>query len=151
MGIRVIKMSLNQKGIRLLCVGMMVAGSTAWMLHAQQAQESNFTGGTVTRAPMPKVRPARIHFEPGARTKWHSHEKGQVLLCEEGVAHTQVQGGKVKELHPGETTFVPAGVPHWHGAAPDHATTLFSVDVSDGTTKWFAEVTEQEYSAKPTR
>jgi quercetin dioxygenase-like cupin family protein len=67
------------------------------------------------------------------------------------VARTQVQGQKVRELHPGETTFVPGGVPHWHGASPGTATTLFSVDVSDGQTKWFAEVTEKEYLTKPTR
>jgi quercetin dioxygenase-like cupin family protein len=120
------------------------------MLHAQQTQESNFTG-KVTRDQAPKVRAARLHFEPGARTKWHSHERGQVLLCEEGVARTQVQGQKVKELHAGETTYVPGGVPHWHGAAPDRATTLFSVDVSDGQTKWLGEVSEKEYAAKPAR
>lgn len=131
----------------LICLSL----SALWMLPAQQAPESNFTGGTVTRGEVPKVRPARIHFEPGARTRWHSHERGQILLCEEGVARTQVQGQKVKELHPGETTFVPGGVPHWHGAAPDTATTLFSVDVSDGQTKWFAAVTEKEYLTKPTR
>jgi quercetin dioxygenase-like cupin family protein len=145
------KMSKIGKLVPMLCVSLAAAGSAAWRLQAQQAQESNFTGGTVTRQQVPKVRPARIHFEPGSRTKWHSHEKGQVLLCEEGVARTQVQGGKVKELHPGETTYVPGGVPHWHGAAPDHATTLLSVDVSDGQTKWFAEVSEKEYTTKPTR
>ena len=137
-------MSSNAK---LICLSL----SALWLLPAQQAPESNFTGGTVTRDQIPKVRPARIHFEPGSRTKWHSHERGQILLCEEGVARTQVQGQKVRELHAGETTFVPGGVPHWHGAAPDHATTLFSVDVSDGQTKWFAEVPEKEYLAKPTK
>ena len=120
------------------------------MLHAQQPENSNFTG-KATRAEAPQVRAARIHFEAGARTKWHTHERGQVLLCEDGVARTQVQGHPVQELHPGETTYVPGGVPHWHGAAPDHATTLFSVDVSNGQTKWLGEVSEKEYRATPAR
>ena len=107
--------------------------------------QENFTG-TVNRleSNIP-VRAARIRFEPGARTKWHVHERGQVLLCEEGVARTQVQGHPLQVLHPGETAYVPGGVPHWHGASPDQATVLFSVDVSNGQTKWLGEVTDAEY------
>jgi quercetin dioxygenase-like cupin family protein len=132
--------------------GVMGVFAAAFLtLYAQQPDGENFTGGKVTRDAAPQVRAARIHFEAGARTKWHTHEKGQVLLCEEGVARTQVQGRPVQELHPGETTYVPGGVPHWHGAAPDQATTLFSVDVSNGQTKWLGEVSEQDYRAKPSR
>jgi quercetin dioxygenase-like cupin family protein len=125
--------------------------SVALLVFLLPAQESgNFTG-TVKRLESDiHVRAARIRFEPGARTKWHAHEKGQILLCEEGVARTQVQGRPVQVLHPGETTYVPGGVPHWHGAA-DQATTLFSVDVSAGQTQWLNEVTEAEYKAGAAR
>ncbi len=74
-----------------------------------------------------------------------------MLLCEQGVARTQAQGHPVQILHAGETAYVPGGVPHWHGAAPDQPATLFSVDVSDGQTKWLQEVTEAEYRAAPAR
>jgi quercetin dioxygenase-like cupin family protein len=123
------------------------------ILSAQQPPDpnANFTG-TVTRLESNiHVRAARIHFEPGARTKWHIHERGQILLCQEGVARTQVQGHPVQELHPGDTAFVPGGVPHWHGAAAGQSTTLFSVDISDGQTKWLDAVTETEYKADPKR
>ena len=123
------------------------------VLSAQQPPDpnANFTG-TVTRLESNiHVRAARIHFEPGARTKWHIHERGQILLCQEGVARTQVQGHPVQELHPGDTAFVPGGVPHWHGAAAGQSTTLFSVDISDGQTKWLDAVTETEYKADPKR
>ena len=86
------------------------------MLYGQPQDKSNFSG-KATRQEPPQVRAARIHFE-AARTKWHTHERGQVLLCEDGVSRTQVQGRSVQELHPGETTYVPGGVPHWHGASP---------------------------------
>jgi len=119
-------------------------------LYGQPQDNSNFTG-KATRQEPPQVRAARIHFEAGARTKWHTHERGQVLLCEDGVARTQVQGRPVQELHPGDTTYVPGGVPHWHGASPGRATTLFSVDVSNGQTKWLNEVSEKEYQAAPSR
>jgi len=123
------------------------------LLSAQQPDTSgHFTGAIVTRLESNiHVRAARIHFEPGARTRWHVHERGQVLLCEEGVARTQVEGHPVQELHKGDTAYVPGGVPHWHGAAPGESTTLFSVDVSDGQTKWLDAVTDAEYRAEPKR
>lgn len=133
--------------------GGLLLVALAAALSAQQPPDpnANFTG-TVTRLESNiRVRAARIHFEPGARTKWHVHERGQILLCEEGVARTQVQGHPVQELHPGETAYVPGGVPHWHGAAAGQSTTLFSVDVSDGQTKWLDAVTEAEYKADPKR
>ena len=123
------------------------------VLSAQQPPDpnANFTG-TVTRLESNiHVRAARIHFDPGARTKWHIHERGQILLCQEGVARTQVQGHPVQELHPGDTAFVPGGVPHWHGAAAGQSTTLFSVDISDGQTKWLDAVTDAEYKADQKR
>jgi quercetin dioxygenase-like cupin family protein len=132
--------------------GLLLVALTA-VLSAQQPPDpnANFTG-TVTRLESNiHVRAARIHFEPGARTKWHIHERGQILLCEEGVARTQVQGHPVQELHPGDTAFVPGGVPHWHGAAAGQSTTLFSVDISDGQTKWLDAVTEAEYKSGPKR
>jgi quercetin dioxygenase-like cupin family protein len=127
----------------------------ALFLPAQEKQavdeSANFTGTVHRLESNLRVRAARIRFEPGARTKWHIHERGQVLLCEEGVARTQVQGHPVQELHPGETAYVPGGVPHWHGAAAGQATTLFSVDVSAGQTRWLNEVTDAEYRAAPKR
>jgi quercetin dioxygenase-like cupin family protein len=120
-------------------------------LSAQQTPDpnANFTGRVTRLESNIRVRAARIHFEPGARTKWHVHERGQILLCQEGVARTQVQGHPVQELHAGDTAYVPGGVPHWHGAAAGESTTLFSVDVSDGQTKWLDAVSEAEYKADP--
>jgi quercetin dioxygenase-like cupin family protein len=122
-------------------------------LSAQQPPDpnANFTGTATRLESNIRVRAARIHFEAGARTKWHIHERGQILLCQEGVARTQVQGHPVQELHPGETTYVPGGIPHWHGAAAGQSTTLFSVDISDGQTKWLDAVTEAEYKSDPKR
>ena len=128
----------------------------AILLSTLSAQEqpdpnANFTG-TVTRLESNiHVRAARIHFEPGARTKWQVHERGQILICEEGVARTQVKGHPVQELHPGDTAYVPGGVPHWHGAAAGQSTTLFSVDLNAGQTKWLDAVTEAEYKSDPKR
>jgi hypothetical protein len=46
---------------------------------------------------------AHIYFPPGARTKWHTHEFGHFILCEEGTCLNAIKGGPVIELHAGET------------------------------------------------
>ena len=75
-----------------------------WMMQAQEKQNPNFTGGTVTKLDEgTKAAIAHFRFDPGSRTKWHSHSGGQIILVEEGVAHTQVKGGPVIELKAGET------------------------------------------------
>lgn len=115
------------------------------MWSQQPTQNSNFTG-TVTRIQEnSEANIAHFRFEAGARTKWHSHERGQIILVEDGVCRTQLKGGPVLELHAGETTYAPAGVPHWHGAAPDQACTQFNV--TRGSVAWMDEVAEKDYTA----
>ena len=40
----------------------------------------------------------RYHFDPGARTKWHSREAGQVIYVEEGRLHVQERGKGARNL-----------------------------------------------------
>ena len=126
-------------------------GLLVFTLAVTLSAQENFTG-TATRLESDiHVRAARIHFEPGARTKWHIHERGQLLLCEEGIARTQVKGHPVQELHPGETAYVPGGIPHWHGAEAGQSTKLFYVEMKAGQTKWLDAVTEAEYKVDSRR
>lgn len=119
--------------------------TTLWSVMAQQ--NSNFTGTIARIQEGSEGVIAHIRFEPGARTKWHSHEKGQIILVEEGVARTQVKGGPVIELHAGETIYAPPGVVHWHGAAPDKACVQYNV--TRGMVTWLEEVSEKDYTAAP--
>jgi quercetin dioxygenase-like cupin family protein len=114
----------------------------------QAQQSSNFTGGKVTAVDeKPQGAIAHFRFEPGARTKWHTHEGGQIILVEEGVARTQEKGGPVIELHAGETIWCPPGVLHWHGAAPDQGGVQYNV--ARGKTTFTEEVTDAEFTATP--
>ena len=90
---------------------------------------------------------ARFYFGPGARTKWHSHEGGQIILVEDGVGLYQEKGGPVVELRAGETHYCPPGVVHWHGASPKEGGTQFNI--SRGGITWRAAVTDAEFNAKP--
>jgi quercetin dioxygenase-like cupin family protein len=39
---------------------------------------------------------ARMTFEPGARTAWHTHPLGQVLIVTTGCGRVQREGGPVE-------------------------------------------------------
>ena len=41
---------------------------------------------------------ARVTFEPGARTAWHTHPLGQTLIVTDGVGWVQREGGPVEEV-----------------------------------------------------
>ena len=64
-----------------------------------------------------------VTFEPGCRNHWHIHHArsggGQILLCTAGRGYYQEWGKPARELRPGDVVNIPAGVKHWHGAAPD--------------------------------
>ena len=134
--------------------GAVLAISGLWAIRAQQSApatepNSNFTGTIQRLKEDPPGLITYIHFDPGARTKWHVHEKGQMILVEEGVALEQQKGGPVHEVHAGEVIWCPPGVAHWHGAAPDQGGTQYNV--TRGKITWLDPVTEEEYGAKPVR
>jgi quercetin dioxygenase-like cupin family protein len=106
---------------------------------------NNFTG-TIALQPTEGTNMSRIRFDAGARTNWHVHTAGQILLIEEGRGRWQEQGDAVKELPMGQPVYTKANVPHWHGAAPDQAALQFSV--YSGDLDWQQAVTDDEYFGK---
>jgi quercetin dioxygenase-like cupin family protein len=84
-------------------------------------------------------------FEAGNRTYWHSHDGGFILFVQEGRARTQMRGGEVKELGPGEVEYTPPGVEHWHGAAADEPLLQLGVIPLGGGIQWSEEVGDAEY------
>ena len=134
----------------LSLVMMAGAGSMAWSQSAQSAaapttfNPKNFTG-TVTPHVINDLRMTRYTFDPGARTNWHSHEGGQVIIIEQGRMRTQERGGSSKEFGPRETYSVAAGTTHWHGALP--GAPLTQVALSYGVTTWMEPVTDAQYAS----
>ena len=110
---------------------------------------SNFTG-TVAVVDSKEMRMSRIRFEAGARTNWHLHSTGQLLLVEEGRGRLYEMGaGKVIDVKAGEPVFTKPNVLHWHGAAPDSPAVQFSV--YSGTLEWKEAVTDEEYTGRKAR
>jgi quercetin dioxygenase-like cupin family protein len=96
-----------------------------------------------------RVSAALVTFEPGARTAWHTHPLGQRLIVTSGLGWTQVEGGPVQEIRPGDVVWCPPEVRHWHGATPDAAMSHIAVQESlDGrVVQWMEKVTEDQYLA----
>ncbi len=89
-----------------------------------------------------------VTFEPGARTKWHSHPGGQILLATGGVGYYQEKGSPKRILRIGEVVKCPPNVKHWHGASPDKEFIQIAVtNTQNGAVIWLEQVTDAEYNS----
>lgn len=76
-----------------------------------------------------------VTFEPGCRNNWHIHhadkDGGQILIC----------------MTAGDTVNIPAGVKHWHGAAPDSWFSHLALEVlgENVRTEWCEPVNSEDY------
>lgn len=88
-----------------------------------------------------------VTFEPGARSKWHIHPAGQILLVTDGVGFYQEKGQPKKILRKGDAIKCPPNTPHWHGASLDTAFVQLAITGREnGETVWLDEVTAEEYN-----
>ena len=110
------------------------------------AEAPNFTGRTAV-LDASDITSGRRLFEAGARSNWHSHPNGQLILNESGAGLHQVEGGPIERLAPGDTAYVGRGIVHWHGAASEAGLRQVSIGFG-GTTKWGAPVSDAEYGGK---
>ncbi len=88
-----------------------------------------------------------ITFEPGARTNWHTHPKGQVLIVTEGEGFYQEKEKPARSIKKGDVVNIPENTEHWHGAAANSklihiAITNFKEDIQ---VTWLQAVTDEEY------
>jgi quercetin dioxygenase-like cupin family protein len=120
-----------------------------------RAPSEHFTG-TVWQDPIiaaeapARIVAARVSFEPGARTNWHTHPLGQTLYVISGIGRFQTKGGPVQEIRPGDVVWIPPGEKHWHGGSPTSGMTHIAMQESlEGNySSWMEPVTDAEYSAK---
>jgi quercetin dioxygenase-like cupin family protein len=88
-----------------------------------------------------------ITFEPGARTAWHSHPLGQVLVVTAGMGWVQREGGPVEEIRPGDVVWIAPGVKHWHGATATTGMSHIAItERLDGrVAEWMEQVSDEQY------
>jgi quercetin dioxygenase-like cupin family protein len=119
---------------------------------SRRGPEANFTGA-VRVDPLFPARPATraagasVSFEPGARTAWHTHPRGQTLIVTAGTGWVQRWGGPVEEIRVGDVVWFPPGQKHWHGAAPTIAMTHIAISEHDNgkTVDWLEKVSDAQY------
>jgi 4-carboxymuconolactone decarboxylase len=126
------------------------AGSRA----VQPAPPQNFTGSVQVETLFEAVDPSHasggtVTFAAGARTAWHTHPRGQILVITAGVGRVQRWGDPIEEVRAGDVVRIPAGQKHWHGASPTSAMTHLAVtEHQDGTrVQWMEPVSDEQYRA----
>ena len=92
-----------------------------------------------------------VTFEPSARTAWHSHPYGQILIVTAGSGWIQQWRGPLEEVRQGDVVQIPSGIKHWHGAtATTRMTHIALQEVLDGKAGyWMEKVSDEQYQAKP--
>jgi 4-carboxymuconolactone decarboxylase len=120
---------------------------------SRPAPVENFTGTARIDSPFQAIAPARVYgarvtFEPGARTAWHTHVLGQTLIVTTGTGLVQRWGDPVEEIRQGDVVWIPPGQKHWHGASPNTSMSHIAIaEQLDGkSTDWMEKVTDDQYA-----
>lgn len=119
----------------------------------EKTDSKNFSGTVwvnmmgATNSAIMNVSYSNVTFEPGARTNWHSHPGGQILLITGGKGYYQAMGERARLLQKGDKVEIPPNVVHWHGAAPDSEFVHIAVSLNTdkGGAVWVKPVTDEEY------
>lgn len=89
----------------------------------------------------------KVTFEAKARTNWHRHPHGQILIVLEGIGYYQEKGKPIELIRHGDVVKIPVDVEHWHGAS--HHSSMVHIAIVPGLEKgvsdWLQPVTDKEY------
>jgi len=121
-------------------------------LQSNQGSAQYFTGSVQVQQLFPASDPSRtsggkVTFEAGARSAWHTHPFGQILIVTEGTGWIQQWGGPIEEIRKGDVVWVPPGVKHWHGATPSTSMTHIAIqeNLNGKAVEWMEKVTDERY------
>lgn len=113
----------------------------------------NFTGkawnyGLVANDTTYNTVVGNVFFEPGARSNWHTHPAGQILIITGGEGYHQIKGQPRQTIKKGDVVQCPPNVEHWHGASSEKGLhQLYIVpNTKKGIVNWQEKVTDIEYS-----
>ncbi|SFU28129.1 Cupin domain protein [Pustulibacterium marinum] len=122
----------------------------------EKGPEKNFTGnayniGLVASDTTYTTAVGNVYFEPGARSNWHTHSAGQILLITDGEGYHQIEGQPIQVLHKGDVVKCPPNTRHWHGASPNKGMQQLYVvpNTEKGIVNWMEPVTDAQYKNLP--
>jgi quercetin dioxygenase-like cupin family protein len=90
---------------------------------------------------------ASVTFDPGARTAWHTHPLGQILIVTFGLGWAQREGGPIEEIRPGDVIWFAPNEKHWHGATPTTAMSHIAIQeaLNGKAVDWMEHVTDADF------
>lgn len=90
-----------------------------------------------------------VYFEPGARSNWHTHPSGQILIITDGIGYYQIEGQPIEVMKKGDVVKFPPNVRHWHGASPKVGVQQLYIipNTERGLVEWMEPVTDEDYNA----
>ena len=119
----------------------------------EKGPAENFTGnawntGLVANDTVYNTLVGNVYFEPGARSNWHTHPSGQILIITDGVGYHQIKGQARQTIRKGDVMKCPPNVMHWHGASPDTGMQQMYIlpKTEKGIVTWLQKVTDEEYN-----
>jgi quercetin dioxygenase-like cupin family protein len=127
-------------------------GRTAGAVSERRGNGDTFTGVVWADPVMPSTDGVTINtvcFEPGARTYWHSHERGQILQVTAGQGWICVEGGKPEVIRQGDVVWIGPNERHWHGGSADSF--MVHIATSLGKSNWQEAVSERDYPPSAAR
>lgn len=98
----------------------------------------------------PRLHAFSVSFAPGSRTAWHSHVRGQLLICTSGRGTVSTRDGVTLTLEPGTAVWTEPGEEHWHGALADSPMSHIAVQTTDpgrNEVSWQEAVDEEQATA----
>lgn len=120
----------------------------------EKGPAENFTGnawntGLVANDSTYNTVIGNVYFEPGARSNWHTHPSGQILIITDGVGYHQIKGQPRQTIRKGDVVKCPPNVLHWHGASPDTGMQQMYIlpKTEKGIVTWLQKVTDEEYNS----
>lgn len=102
-------------------------------------------------SPPSRATSSLVTFEPGARTRWHTHPLGQTLFVTAGCGLVQGRTGPAVVIRPGDVVRIAPGERHWHGATPTTAMSHVAIqeELDGATATWLEPVDEADYRPQP--
>ncbi len=115
---------------------------------------ANFTGevynfGLVANDSIYNTLVGNVYFEKSARSNWHIHPSGQILIVLDGEGYHQLEGQARQTMKKGEVIKVPANTRHWHGATENNSLTQMYIlpKTENGFVTWMEPVTNEQYKS----
>ncbi|KQT18498.1 cupin [Chryseobacterium sp. Leaf404] len=120
----------------------------------EKGSSENFTGnayniGLVDADSLLTTAVGNVYFEPGARSNWHSHPAGQILIITDGIGYHQIEGQPIEILKKGSVVKCPPNVRHWHGASADVGLQQLYIvpNTEKGIVNWQEAVADEVYKS----